>query len=85
MSTTPPVLADFGRQVRALRSVVQRLGEDACTAAEMARVQDLTRLLQTVERMEAGLHMLAMRGAKPRDIQGHVESINAGDVIWGDL
>jgi hypothetical protein len=79
----PPPLADFARQIEALRDVAIEKGENACTPVEMQRAADLMHLLATCERLEAGLHMLAMRGARPRDVSAHIESINVGDVIWG--
>lgn len=83
MSAMPPVLADFGRQVETLRAVVLTLGEDAATPEEFSAVQDLVSLLKTVERLETGLHLLAMRGARSADLQGHLDSTNVGDLIWG--
>lgn len=82
MSRLPPPLADFSRQVEALRAVVVLLGEDAVTPEEMATACDLANLLKTVERMEVGLHMAHMRGARSADLAAHVDTVNVGDILW---
>jgi hypothetical protein len=86
------LLTTFDHEVQAVRTVVRaatpekliRSGMVSSFAAARQTLDGLQGALQTMERLQAGLSMIAARGAKPVDVEFHRGSVEVAETLWGD-